>query len=114
MSAPFPAQGLVYAVARDVTDRKAAEVRLTQLVRELEIARQRAEQATVAGEFLANMSHEIRTPMNAIIGMTDLALQTKLSAQQRDYLLTTRESAESLLTIINDILDVSKIEKHGG
>ena len=110
-SAPFPAQGLVYAVARDVTDRKTAEVRLTQLVRELEISRQRAEQATVAkGEFLANMSHEIRTPMNAILGMTDLALQTKLTAQQRDYLQTTRESAESLLTIINDILDVSKIE----
>jgi PAS domain S-box-containing protein len=110
-SAPFPAQGLVYAVARDVTDRKTAEVRLTQLVRELEIARQRAEQATVAkGEFLANMSHEIRTPMNAIIGMTDLTLQTKLTTQQRDYLQTTRESAESLLTIINDILDVSKIE----
>jgi two-component system, sensor histidine kinase and response regulator len=110
-SAPFPAQGLVYAVARDVTDRKTAESRMTQLVRELDVARQRAEQATVAkGEFLANMSHEIRTPMNAIIGMTDLALQTKLTAQQRDYLQTTRESAESLLTIINDILDVSKIE----
>jgi PAS domain S-box-containing protein len=110
-SAPFPAQGLIYAVARDVSDRKAAEERLVQLVQELKVARARAEQATVAkGEFLANMSHEIRTPMNAIIGMTDLALQTKLSPQQREYLHTTRESAESLLTIINDILDVSKIE----
>ena len=110
-SAPFPAQGLIYAVARDVSDRKAAEERLAQMVLELKVARERAEQATVAkGEFLANMSHEIRTPMNAIIGMTDLTLQTRLSAQQREYLQTTRDSAESLLTIINDILDVSKIE----
>ena len=117
-SAPFIHQGLVYAVARDVTDRRAAEEalqqnaeRLAQLVRELDVARQRAEQATVAkGEFLANMSHEIRTPMNAIIGMTDLALQTRLTPQQRDYIRTARESAESLMTIIDDILDVSKIE----
>ncbi len=117
-SAPFIHQGLVYAVARDVTDRRAAEEalqqnaeRLAQFVRELDVARQRAEQATVAkGEFLANMSHEIRTPMNAIIGMTDLALQTRLTPQQRDYIRTARESAESLMTIIDDILDVSKIE----
>jgi PAS domain S-box-containing protein len=117
-SAPFIHQGLIYAVARDVTDRRAAEEelqqnaeRLSQLVKELEVARHRAEQATVAkGEFLANMSHEIRTPMNAIIGMTDLALQTRLTPQQREYLRTARESAESLMTIIDDILDVSKIE----
>ena len=117
-SAPFIHQGLIYAVARDVTDRRAAQEalqqnteRLSQLVKELEVARERAEQATVAkGEFLANMSHEIRTPMNAIIGMTDLTLQTRLTPQQREYIHTARESAESLMTIIDDILDVSKIE----
>src|SRR5262245_44288576 len=110
-AAPFIDQGLVYAAARDVTVRKAADERLRQLVAELEIARKRAEAATVAkGEFLANMSHEIRTPMNAIIGMTDLALQTKLTMQQREYVQTARESGEALMTIIDDILDVSKIE----
>ncbi|HEY1303902.1 MAG TPA: response regulator [Vicinamibacterales bacterium] len=110
-AAPFIKQELVYAVGRDITERKAARDRLAQLVEELEVARTRAEQATVAkGEFLANMSHEIRTPMNAIIGMTDLALQTRLTPQQREYLRTARESAEALMTIINDILDVSKIE----
>jgi PAS domain S-box-containing protein len=110
-AAPFIKQGLVYAVGRDITERKAAEEAQRRYARELEVARTRADAATVAkGEFLANMSHEIRTPMNAIIGMTDLTLQTKLSAQQRDYLRTARESAEALMTIINDILDVSKIE----
>lgn len=97
-------QPIFAALARDITELKRNEAELVK-------AKEEAERSLKVKErFLANMSHEIRTPMNGVIGMLDLINSTELNVEQKDYVQTMRRSSETLLNILNDILDLSKIE----
>jgi len=94
----------VFAAARDITERKRVEVELQQAKAAAESASQ------IKSDFLASMSHDIRTPMNAIIGIADLLAKTPLSPQQNKYVQIFRRAGDNLLHLINDILDLSKVE----
>ena len=115
----------VVVVARDITDQKRIATELTEAIVFAEMATQLAEEAKLKAEdatriaenavkakqqFLSNMSHEIRTPMNAIIGFTKVLLKTDLSVKQKEYLTSIKMSGDALIVLINDILDLAKVD----
>ncbi len=101
---PFAEQQLIYAAARDISERKQAEENVQRLRGEAEAANR------AKSEFLARMSHEIRTPLNVVIGMGDLLERTPLNAEQHQYVRVCQRAGSNLLTLVNDILDLSKVE----
>ncbi|MBF0587861.1 MAG: response regulator [Magnetococcales bacterium] len=104
----------IIGVLVDITEQKTFTEELIEARRQAEEMARKAEKASQAkGDFLANMSHEIRTPLNAIINLTHLVLQTALQSKQQDYLIKVESAGNTLLGLINDILDVSKIEADG-
>lgn len=101
---PFPEKQLIYAAARDITERKHSEGKIQRLKEEADAANR------AKSEFLARMSHEIRTPLNVVIGTGDLLERTALNIEQRQYVRVFQKAANNLLALINDILDLSRVE----
>ena len=108
----------VIALIRNVTDRKAADDQLKEFAQELQHKNEQLADALIASRevtrfktrFLANMSHEIRTPMNGVLGMTELLLETPLSEEQADYARSVSDSCHALIGLVDDVLDLSKME----
>ncbi|HEU5478847.1 MAG TPA: histidine kinase dimerization/phospho-acceptor domain-containing protein, partial [Candidatus Tumulicola sp.] len=103
-SVTIDGEHVVVCIVRDISERHASEQAVRMALN------QAMEASRLKSDFVATMSHEIRTPMNGVVGMTELLLETHLTPQQREYAATARDSAHSLLGIINNILDFSKIE----